>query len=466
MIQIDMTLRPTDLEPALDAAVQAAATSVALLRERRQPGDGAPVYTEAGRYTSRGWTEWTQGFQFGIPLLIHEYLRESGGDIAMLEYGRTQTLERMAGHLTHTGVHDHGFNNVSTYGTLLRLGASSAYEAEFYRLALKASAAVQASRWTPLPDGPGFVHSFNGPHSLFSDTIRSMRVLALGYLLGHELMAEQDEHVSLLGRLLAHAEATARYNVYFGTGRDSYDIRGRVVHESIFNTQSGSYRCPSTQQGYSPFTTWTRGLSWILCGYPEELEFLDLLSDEDIRGSGYGAHQTVTEVRARWVEVATAVADFFLEQTPTDGVPYWDTGAPGLVHLGDCLNRPAEPFNKHEPVDSSAAAICAQGLVRLGRYLAAHGDAAAGNRYFQAGLSVTRTLLSDTYIARAADHEGLLLHSVYHQPNGWDYVAPGQSVPNGESCMWGDYHLMELAVYVKRLAEGAPPPRFFDGVQS
>ena len=27
----------------------------------------------------------------------------------------------MASHLTHVGVHDHGFNNVSTYGNLWRL---------------------------------------------------------------------------------------------------------------------------------------------------------------------------------------------------------------------------------------------------------------------------------------------------------------------------------------------------------
>ncbi len=27
----------------------------------------------------------------------------------------------MAPHISHIGVHDHGFNNVSTYGNLLRL---------------------------------------------------------------------------------------------------------------------------------------------------------------------------------------------------------------------------------------------------------------------------------------------------------------------------------------------------------
>ena len=68
--------------------------------------------------------------------------------------------------------------------------------------------------------------------------------------------------------------ATARYSVYYGEGRDAYDVAGRVAHESIFNINDGSYRCPGTQQGYSPFTTWTRGLAWALLGFAEQLEFL------------------------------------------------------------------------------------------------------------------------------------------------------------------------------------------------
>ena len=42
---------------------------------------------------------------------------------------------------------------------------------------------------------------------------------------------------------------------------------------------------------------------------------------------------------------------------------------PILYKLGDYLNKPADPFNDFEPVDSSAAAIAAQGLLRFGRYL-------------------------------------------------------------------------------------------------
>ncbi len=68
-------------------------------------------------------------------------------------------------------------------------------------------------------------------------------------------------------------------------------------------------------------------------------------------------------------------------------------------------------YNDHEPVDSSAAAIAARGL---------------------------------------------LLHSAYHRPNGWDQVPAGRSVPCDESSMWGDYHIREAALYVDRLAKGAP----------
>ena len=70
------------------------------------------------------------------------------------------------------------------------------------------------------------------------------------------------------------------------------------------------------------------------------------------------------------------------------------------------------------------------------------------------GLRVTKTLLTDRYLSLSADHEGLLLHSVYHWPRRWDHVPAGRRVACGESVMWGDYHLMELALYLKRLEQG------------
>lgn len=424
---------------------------------------GTPVFTEAGRYTTRGWTEWTEGFVYGSAVLQFD----ATGDAQFLELAREQTLRRMATHVSHVGVHDHGFNNLSTYGNLLRLlaegrlesGEGATWQAEFYKLAIKASAAVQASRWSSLPGG-GYIYSFNGPHSLFVDTVRSCRVLMAGHALGHVLMGEGDRPVSLLQRAVQHMAATARYNIFHGKGRDSYDVRGRTAHEAVFNRNDGAFRCPNSQQGFSGFTTWTRGLAWAMVGYPEELEFLLTLEDAELEPLG---GREVLETL--WRETAMEVCDFYIENTPTCGIPYWDTGAPELHRLGNYLDRPAEPQNDWEPVDSSAAAIGAQGLLRLGRYLRERGDTVNGDRYFQAGLTVANTLFDEPYLSISSGHQGLILHSIYHRPNGWDYVPPGSKIPCGESSMWGDYHARELALLIQRLARSETYPTFFGGLR-
>jgi unsaturated chondroitin disaccharide hydrolase len=296
---------------------------------------------------------------------------------------------------------------------------------------------------------------FNGPQSLFIDTIRTLRSLALAHQLGHALMGEGDRRISLLERLIQHAAATARFNVFYGEGRDVYDVRGRVAHEAIFNVNDGAFRCPSSQQGYSPFTTWTRGLSWAMLGFAQELEFVASLSEAEL--TPFGGRASVVETFER---AARATSDYYLESTPVDGVPYWDDGAPGLVHLGDYRARSADPFNDYEPVDSSAAAIGAQGLLRLGHYLSAQGDP-DGERYRQAGLTIARTLLAEPYLSTDLAHEGLLLHVIYHRPNGWDYVPEGARIPRGESAMWGDYHLRELGILLLREARGDEYSTFF-----
>lgn len=457
-MQIDYHLTAAALKEQLRRMWELSAEKILSIHQTCTPATGTPVFTVRGRYTAQGWTEWTQGFQFGSAILQFD----ATGDERFLEIGRQGTIERMASHVTHTGVHDHGFNNVSTYGNLRRLMLEERLpfdrrELDFYELALRASGAVQAARWSETADGDGFIYSFNGPHSLFSDTIRSLRALAMAHVLGHRLMAENDQPISLLDRLIQHARTTAKYNVYYGQGRDAYDVRGRVVHESIFNPNDGRYRCPSTQQGYSPFSTWTRGLAWIMAGYPEQLEFLQTIPDDELQPLGGRS-----DIESMMLEAAKASCDYYIEATPADGVPYWDTAAPGLVHLGDYLDRPSDPFNDFEPVDSSAAAIASQGLLRLGRYCAeCLGDSESGDRYRQAGLTVLRTLLNGPYLSTDAGHQGLLLHTIYHRPRGWDYVQEGSKIPNGESCMWGDYHLREVALYVQRLIRGEPYYTFF-----
>ena len=492
-IKIDAKLTPQKLVPIIERLFELSAERILSIEKTWKPEQGTPVFTVKGRYTSRGWTEWTQGFQYGSALLQFDAM----GDERFLEIGRRGTIERMATHVSHTGVHDHGFNNVSTYGNLLRLMREGKiphndWEKAFYELALKVSGAVQASRWTKLADGTGFIHSFNGPHSLFVDTIRLCRSLAVAHQLGHVLMGEQDAEISLLRRLIEHARQTALYNVYYGEGRDAYDVRGRTAHEAVFNTASGEFRCPNSQQGFSPFSTWTRGLAWAMCGFAEQMEFLRVVPRFDFdraasalwlgnmhgraRNDSVGARRfskfllaDMREIggnaRKLLIKAATATADFYLANCCADGIPMWDTGAPNLHRLpSGYLNKASDPYNRWEPVDSSAAAIAAQGLIRIGNFLAAEGKRQLGIRYRQAGLTIARTLFSEPYLSTDPKHQGLILHSVYHRPNGWDYIAPGQKVPNGESSMWGDYHARELALLILREARGEVYPTFFGGV--
>ena len=513
--------------PRLHRLFDLSAGKILALEKTWGPAEGAPVFTVQGRYTARGWTEWTQGFQVGSALLQYD----ATGEERFLELGRRQTLGAMAAHVSHTGVHDHGFNIISSYGNLWRLMREGKVpfdprEQETCELALKVSGAIQAARWTCAAGGLGYIYSFNGPHSLFVDALRSLRSLAVAHQLGHVLMGESGRRISLLQRLLIHGECTARYNVYYGKGRDLYDRLGRTAHESIFNVNDGSYRCPNSQQGYSPFSTWTRGLAWAILGYAEQLEFLDALPHEVLRDEGRGAREegragcplplavrpstldtgpsaldqfhAAAQPEAGWKPAphsgspldrfqaaaarpakagdpaaprppplywfpaaALATADFYLANCCADGIPMWDTGAPNLYRLGDYLERASDPFNPWEPVDSSAAAIAAQGLIRLGNHLAAKGDPRNGARYRQAGLTIAKSLFDEPYLSSAPRHQGLLLHSVYHRPNGWDRIGRGQKVPNGESSMWGDYHARELALLLLREAAQEKYPTFF-----
>lgn len=424
LIREDLTAK--SLEKKVRAVFEHSAGKILSLRHAWKPENGAPVYTVNGQYTSRGWTDWTQGFQFGSEILQFD----ATGERDFLDVGIRDTAQYMAPHVSHMGVHDHGFNNVSTYGNLLRLmneGRIAEDGRGFYELALRVSGAVQAARWTRTADGGGYIYSFNGPHSLFVDTIRSLRSLAISHQLGHVLMGENDMRIDLQKRLIQHAEATARYAVYYGEGRDFYDVRGRTAHESIFNVNDGQYRCPNSQQGYSPFSTWTRGLAWAMCGFAELLEFVDLPFMR---------------------RAAEAACDFYIERAAAAcGVPYWDTGAPNLKKLGDWGAKAADPFNEWEPVDSSAAAIAAQGLLRLGKFL-------RNERYWQAGLTVCDSLFAEPYLSVDGGHQGLILHAVYHRPNGWGSVC-------GEACQWGDYHAREVALYLLREVEGGQYLRFW-----
>src|SRR5688572_19110434 len=102
MLQINYSLQPHQLAGPLQQFWQLSAGKILHIEKHYDPAQGAPVFTREGKYTTRGWTEWTQGFQYGSAILQFD----ATGDDTFLETGRQRTVAAMAPHVSHTGVHD------------------------------------------------------------------------------------------------------------------------------------------------------------------------------------------------------------------------------------------------------------------------------------------------------------------------------------------------------------------------
>jgi hypothetical protein len=196
-------------------------------------------------------------------------------------------------------------------------------------------------------------------------------------------------------------------------------------------------------------------LAWAILGFAEELEFFNTIDEQAFETSVGISRREVMRV---FEQAAIDTAEHYIDDCAArDGIVYWDDGAPDLHKLKNWREMDANPYNDFEPVDSSASAIAAQGLIRLGNHLGKK-----GTRFTQAGLTIAKTLLDEPYLSSDSKHQGLLLHSIYHRPNGWDHVPKERKIPCGESSMWGDYHLLELGLLIRRLARKETYPAFFD----
>jgi len=83
MIKNDTTLTPKSLEASAKKVFEASAPKILSLQKRWKESDGTPVFTIEGKYTSRGWTEWTEGFVYGSAILQYD----ATGDVIYLDGG-------------------------------------------------------------------------------------------------------------------------------------------------------------------------------------------------------------------------------------------------------------------------------------------------------------------------------------------------------------------------------------------
>ena len=61
-LKTDDDLKPSDLEEALSRLHDVSSEKILSLENEYDESKGSPVFTVDGKYVTRGWTEWTQGF--------------------------------------------------------------------------------------------------------------------------------------------------------------------------------------------------------------------------------------------------------------------------------------------------------------------------------------------------------------------------------------------------------------------
>lgn len=174
-----------------------------------------------------------------------------------------------------------------------------------------------------------------------------------------------------------------------------------TFHTYFIDTKTGKPRYGSTHQGFSDDSSWARGQAWGIYGFA-----LAWRHTRDVR----------------YLDLASKLANHFLNRLPADGICCWD-----LIFTDDDTT----------PRDSSAAAIAACGLLELAQALPLSSD--LRETYEAWAVAIVETL-GDAYLAPLEGSNAVLLHAVYHMPNkaGVD-----------EACIWGDYFYLEALMRLR-----------------
>ncbi len=380
-MNVNQTIDKRALRPRLEQAFEFGVAQLEKMLPKWTSDKAAPIYTENGIWSRPDfiWTDWCPGFYAGMMWLAYERTGETKWREAAETYTRKLEARKF-----DRDVHDLGFIFMSTANRWFNLLPEGDATKQWLKEVLITAGTIQSFRWKETGEDH-YIYSFNGPQSLFIDIMMNIRLLFRAHELGGE-----DE---LYRKAVTHARTTEKYLVR-KAGTRLVDGEGKVIHEAIFNPVRGEFRNLSTQQGYSPFTCWARGLAWAMYGFTDTYRFTR---------DGF------------FLETAERCAGFYLQHTPDDGVPFWDYGAPGIPD---------------EPLDSSAAAIAASAFWKLKDI---EGTGRSAETYKQAALTILSTLTGEGFTGDAS-REGILRHGVYHKPMNWGV---------DESVMWGDYFFME-----------------------
>jgi unsaturated chondroitin disaccharide hydrolase len=343
----------------------------------RHGAEFSPMFTREGVWdsSSERWTHWCDGFFPGILWLLAD---ELGSDRWRTDAERaTRPLEPRK---HDRAVHDLGFLFLPTYLHWFERTGDRQFED-----VVIAAGQTLALRFN---DKGRFLRSFVAPDSLFIDIMMNVPII---------FEAAQRTNDRALHDLAAqHCRTTERFLVR---------PDGGTAHEGIFDLETGRFLRESTQQGFGPDSTWTRGLAWSLHGFAEVFR---LTRD------------------ARDLDVARRNAACYLRRVDETMIPPWDFDAPATDSRQD---------------DSSAAAIAADGLLLLATLVDRPDER---DRYLIAASRTLEALCGPRYLAiDEPEWDGILKHGVYHLH---------KNLGVDESVIWGDYFFVKALARARALA--------------
>ena len=352
------------------------------------PASGYPVSGgDSGTWTttspSSGSQGWTSGFFPGQLWLLYQATGSQQWLTAAQAW--TAPLASQASSVDRVDPTDIGFIIGTSFGNGYRLTGDPSYKAVLttagVSLASLYNSNVGAVRsWTSPP---------YQPPNHFAVIVDSM--MTLGPL---QWGAVNGGSPAWAGIAATHAQTVTTNLVR---------TNGSTFQVADFNPTTGALMSQGTFAGYSDNSTWARGQAWALYGFVQ-------------------AYQTSDN--PAFLNTAEEVANYFVGQLLANNtwIPPWDFNAPGT-----------------QPVDTSAAAIAADGLVMLSTVA---GTSALKMQYLQ-------------------DAENILgaLSSNYLGPTSGEAVLfdgfPGNGGTN-TALIYGDYYFTEALLRLQDVLDGKP----------
>lgn len=345
------------------------------------PASGYPVSGgDSGTWTtttpSSGSQGWTTGFFPGQLWLLYQATGSQQWLTAAQAW--TAPLASQAGGRPIDPT-DIGFIIGTSFGNGYRLTGDPSYKS-----VLVTTGNSLASLYNP---NVGAVRSWTFPQYQFPVIIDSM--MTLGPL---QWGASNGGSSTWAGIAATHAQ-TVTTNLVRSDG-STFEV-------ADFDPTTGALLSQGTFAGFSDSSTWARGQAWALYGFVQ-------------------AYQTSDD--PAFLTTAEEVASYFVDHSPANGIPPWDFDAPGT-----------------QPVDTSAAAIAADGLVMLSTV---------------AGTSA----LKAEYLTDAENILGSL-SSLYLGPASGESVLfdgfPGNGGTN-TALIYGDYYFTEALLRLQDVLDGKP----------